>query len=481
MARVGRTLFFAAFVAVIFGAAWTEYQAQRTRADETSAAAQAARVTLDAVLATENAARDYTVTRADAASTAYDDASRRLADTRAALQRSIGDDTSVRDPVQVLDRAIDAWSADVTDAVDGFRTGQESGSASALAAARDPLLTQIHRAGDDVSRAIDEQSRQQRDAAGVRGLGLVAGLCLAFAVLNWILFVRHERRESHALDRQLAFADRLQTARSEDAARTMLARHLESVAPGTMVLVTGPDDASPAGRPVTSGGERVATVILRSDREPGAQAERLVHDSIVRAGPVLATLRLLAVAQARAATDPLTGLGNRRLVEEALARLVAQARRTDERFAVAVVDLDRFKPVNDTYGHAAGDALLVAVAGALAAATRDYDVVGRHGGDEFIVLLTGLDPGDAVAVMERCRVAIAELRVGSPPIGVTASIGITASDATRLGDAGLLGDAASLVRAADDAVYAAKARGGNCVVTATGVDADSAQASALRA
>ncbi len=475
MARVGRTLFFAAFVAVLLGAVWTEYQVQRSGADETSAAAQATRVTLDAVLARENAARDYTVTRADASSTAYDVASRRLADTRTALQGSIGDDASLRDPVQVLDRAIDAWSVEVTTAVDGFRTGQELQSAAVLAAARDPLLTRVHRAGDALSRAIDEQSRQERDAAGVRGLGLVAGLCLAFAVLNWILFVRHERRESHALDRQLAFADRLQMARSEDAARAMLARHLESVAPGTMVLVTGPDDASPAGRPVISGGERVATVIVRSDREPGAQTERLVHDSIVRAGPVLATLGLLAVAQARAATDPLTGLGNRRLVEEALGRIVAQARRTAERFAIAVVDLDRFKRVNDTYGHAAGDALLVAVAGVLSDATRDYDVVGRHGGDEFIVLLTGVEPNDAVAVMERCRVAIAELRVGSPPIGVTASIGITTSDVT------LLGDAVSLVSAADVAVYAAKARGGNCVVIGTGVDADSAQASALRA
>src|SRR6478735_8746221 len=138
MARVGRTLFLAAFVAVMLGAAWTEYQVQRSRADETSAAAQATRVTLDAVLATENAARDYTATRADAASTAYDDASRRLADTRAALEGSIGDDTSLRNPLQVLDGAIDAWSVEVTTAVDGFRTGAELESAAALAAARDP-------------------------------------------------------------------------------------------------------------------------------------------------------------------------------------------------------------------------------------------------------------------------------------------------------------------------------------------------------
>jgi diguanylate cyclase (GGDEF)-like protein len=277
----------------------------------------------------------------------------------------------------------------------------------------------------------------------------------------------------------MAFADRLQGAWSEEAARTLLARHLEVVAPDAIALVTGPDDASDAGRPITSGGERVGTVILRSDRDLPPRAERLVHDSILRAGPVLATLRTLALAQARAATDPLTGLGNRRLVEDALGRMAAQARRTSERFAVAVVDLDRFKRVNDTYGHGAGDELLVAVARALDDATREYDVVGRQGGDEFIVLLAGLEGADAVTVMERCRVTIARLRVGDPPIGASASVGVA------FARSGALTDPIALVRAADQAVYAAKARGGNRVVAVTVADVGTpgvgAQASALRA
>jgi diguanylate cyclase (GGDEF)-like protein len=268
----------------------------------------------------------------------------------------------------------------------------------------------------------------------------------------------------------------------------MLARHLERVAPEALALVTGPDDTSDAGRPVTAGGERVGTVILRSERDLPPRTEHLVHDSILRAGPVLATLRTLAVAQARAATDPLTGLGNRRLVEDALGRMAAQARRTGERFAVAVIDLDRFKPVNDAYGHAAGDALLVAVARALEHTTREYDVVGRQGGDEFIVLLAGLDRHEAMAVMERCRIAIAEVRIGTAPVGTSASVGVATSESSAAADPG------AMVRAADHAVYAAKARGGNCVVAATtsGADPESAdpegagggvgtQASALRA
>ncbi|HEY3673792.1 MAG TPA: diguanylate cyclase [Acidimicrobiia bacterium] len=475
MARVGRTVFFVAFVAVVFGAVWTEYQVQRSRADETGIAAQATRVTLDAVLATENAARDYTVTRADTASTAYDDARRRLDVTRAELRRSISDDASLRDRLHTLDGAIGAWSADVTAAVDGFRTGQMSGSAGALAAARDPLLSDVHRAGDDFGRAIDEHSRHERDQAGLRGMALVAGLCVAFAALNWLLFVRTERRASRDRERQLVFSERLQTARSEEAARAMLARHLEQIAPNAMVLVNGPSDPSPAARAVTSGGERVAAVIIRTEHDLRPPTERLVHDSLLRVGPVLATLRVLAAAQTQAATDPLTGLGNRRLVEDALGRLVAQARRTAERFAIAVLDLDRFKPVNDTYGHAAGDALLQAVARVLEDTTREYDVVGRHGGDEFIVLLAGIDANDAAAVMDRCRLAVAELRLGTPPIGVTASIGLAPSGPS------LLGNVSSLVRAADDAVYVAKARGGNCVVLGSPTEGDPAQASALRA
>ena len=131
--------------------------------------------------------------------------------------------------------------------------------------------------------------------------------------------------------------------------------------------------------------------MLDANRDLRESTERWVHDSILRAAPVLATLRTLADAQARAATDPLTGLGNRRLVEDALGRAAAQAQRTGDGFAVAMIDVDRFKRVNDTFGHEAGDALLVAIADALSGATREYDVVGRHGGDEFIVLLPGLD------------------------------------------------------------------------------------------
>lgn len=455
MARIGRAVFLVTFVVVVGLASWVQFTAQRTRADEAGARSASNTAVYDTAVQAENAARDYTVTRGQAALDAYrgSRAALRGAITRARAAIGNGPARARFDDEVAL---VDAWGAAVEADVTAATAGREPDASHA--AARGEQLVRIRAAHDAVARVLERGDREARDAAGIRGLLVVVGCCALFAALDWVLFTRTERRDARARDRQLAFGERLQSAPSEEAARTMLARHLEEIAPGTMVLVTGPEDRSPAGRPVTSGGERVGTVIIRSDRDLPAPVDRLVRDSILRAGAVLATLRMLATAQARAATDPLTGLGNRRLVEDALGRLVAQARRTGERFAIAVVDLDRFKPVNDTLGHAAGDALLVAIAHTLDGVTREYDIVGRHGGDEFIVLLGGTDTTEAVAVMDRCRAAVAELRVGDPAMGVTASIGVASTGRGPVDDAG------ALLRAADDAVYVAKARGGDCVV-----------------
>jgi diguanylate cyclase (GGDEF)-like protein len=344
----------------------------------------------------------------------------------------------------------------------------------ARAVARGRQVEAIRVANDSLLRSVERERRDARDTAGMRGIIVVIALCAFFALLNWAFFVRNERRQARERDRQLAFAERLQTARSEEAARAMLARHLEVVAPGTLAIVTDADDRSVAGRPVTARGERIATVILRSDRDLGEATERLVHDSILRAAPVLATLQTLALAEVRAATDPLTGLGNRRLVEDALARVAARANRTGETFALAVIDLDRFKAVNDTYGHAAGDALLVAIARALVDATRADDIVGRQGGDEFVVVLADVDVTEAVTVIERCRQAIAATALGATGIHTTASLGLATSNPD--GPA----EPETLARAADEAVYAAKAQGGDCVVVAP-TRPPMVQASALRA
>jgi diguanylate cyclase (GGDEF)-like protein len=165
--------------------------------------------------------------------------------------------------------------------------------------------------------------------------------------------------------------------------------------------------------------------------------------------------------QAIAWTDALTGIGNRRFLEHALARAVRRARRGARPLSVLMIDIDHFKALNDRYGHPAGDACLRDVAAALREAlVRPDDVLARYGGEEFIVLLHDVDTAGARVVAQRMRTAVESLRIahaGSPFGVVTISIG-TASSTQHDGAA-----PSRLVEAADAALYEAKRAGRNRV------------------
>jgi diguanylate cyclase (GGDEF)-like protein len=170
-------------------------------------------------------------------------------------------------------------------------------------------------------------------------------------------------------------------------------------------------------------------------------------------------------------TDPKTGLLNMRGWQEAAAKELARADRARGVVGLLMVDIDHFKLINDTWGHPAGDDMLVAVAGVLRTETRPADVVGRFGGEEFVVLLPDADTPAARAVAERIRVRVAELAVvstdkrGGPAAitGRTTSVGV----AVRRHP----GTLAQLLQAADAAVYAAK-EGGRDQVRVAGADGD---------
>lgn len=167
-------------------------------------------------------------------------------------------------------------------------------------------------------------------------------------------------------------------------------------------------------------------------------------------------LRLLA------RTDGLTGLSNRRSLDYILANEWRRMRRADRPMAVAFVDIDWFKRYNDTHGHQAGDAALAAVAGAIAGALRrTSDSAGRYGGEEFVAVMPDTDVAGARAIGEAIRAAVEHLGLehASSDFGhVTVSIGVACGSpvARETVDA--------LVKAADDAVYQAKAKGRNRVV-----------------
>jgi diguanylate cyclase (GGDEF)-like protein len=171
--------------------------------------------------------------------------------------------------------------------------------------------------------------------------------------------------------------------------------------------------------------------------------------------------RLLLATETMTRLDPLTGLFNRRYLVEQAPRLWRQARRDGARVTAMVLDLDHFKRLNDAHGHAAGDAVLRAVADALAAAVRPSDILARTGGEELLVLGSVSDPDEASHLAERLRCAVA----GSHTDGghsVTASIGIALA---RPVDGDDPTDALwRLVDRADAAMYEAKRRGRDRVV-----------------
>ena len=159
-----------------------------------------------------------------------------------------------------------------------------------------------------------------------------------------------------------------------------------------------------------------------------------------------------------ATTDALTKLWNRRHFAEQAERSLIRARRYDEHICIALIDIDHFKRINDTYGHAAGDAVLYHLARALDRMLRGSDFMCRWGGEEFAVLLLNTDPSEALQIAERMRRTVMRLEVNyeDARVPVTASIGL--SDCLSC-DQSL----DVILSRADEALYAAKAAGRNCV------------------
>ncbi|MBO3275841.1 biofilm regulation diguanylate cyclase SiaD [Pseudomonas schmalbachii] len=138
-------------------------------------------------------------------------------------------------------------------------------------------------------------------------------------------------------------------------------------------------------------------------------------------------LRDLNVALKDASTrDPLTGIANRRLLMERLREESGRSQRSGEGYVLVMLDIDYFKQVNDTWGHEVGDRLLVEIACAMQAALRPYDLCGRWGGEEFLLLLPGTAMNDSRQVIDRVRADIRGLsvRVGTEILSVTASFGV---------------------------------------------------------
>lgn len=193
--------------------------------------------------------------------------------------------------------------------------------------------------------------------------------------------------------------------------------------------------------------------------DPPADAELVAR---VRAAGRAAALRSQLLAREAsleqlAYNDELTGLWNRRFMQRRLSAALRAAGRHGRALSLALVDIDHFKDVNDRHGHAVGDAVLVAVAQRLRRAVREEDVIGRWGGEEFLVLLPEEDARGAVAAADRIRAQVGAEPIDTPDatVAVTVSVGCATH---RTGDG-----ADDLLRRADDALYEAKRAGRNAV------------------
>jgi diguanylate cyclase (GGDEF)-like protein len=161
-----------------------------------------------------------------------------------------------------------------------------------------------------------------------------------------------------------------------------------------------------------------------------------------------------------ATTDALTRVLNRHAIEETVAQAWADFLRFHHKFGLILVDIDHFKAINDSHGHVAGDRALRAFADRLSGEIRKTDAIGRYGGEEFLMVIDGMDGPDLRATAERLR-----LVVSSQPFDIDGDGALTASFGAAAADRDVL-SAFDLIQRADRALYAAKARGRNCCVLA---------------
>ena len=282
------------------------------------------------------------------------------------------------------------------------------------------------------------------------------------------------RPEATAPDRdwRLALVTSLRTTLDPEALLTLFSAKVAELVPhaglrfapspsrGGPVLVTGNEGESRYGRRLAVENADLGEVTFsRRDRFLPAEAAMLERVLPDLAHPLHNAL-MYREALAAAARDPLTGAGNRAGLDAALPREAELARRHGTPLSVVMIDVDRFKAVNDRFGHLAGDVVLEGFAARIRSCVRSSDLLFRFAGDEFAVLASNTPLGGAVLLAERVRAAVAErpFDTSAGRVAITASLGAAC---LRRGESG-----AGLLARADDALYAAKAGGRNRVETA---------------
>jgi diguanylate cyclase (GGDEF)-like protein len=436
--------------------------------------------------------------------------------TLATSRRLSAGDSELEDALDVQAARAAAWHSAVAGEIRGQQlTGHAPTVSQALS---DKTLFDQFRSANAIylTQLIDRRDSSLA-AANWLAAGLVAGLTIVLMIIALLIARRGSSRAVARAECQRELRELLQVSASEAESQQLLIHHVERIVPGAGAAVVNRSEtedrlevalragvaATPvagvhtdglrrrscmavrlsrtyerrpgadplmqcdvcgrlagqvACEPLLVGGRVIGSVLVAHEKRIVASQRAQLRESVVQAAPILANQRNLELAEWRAASDPLTGLPNRRAADDTIRRMAAHAGRTLTSLAVLLIDLDRFKQINDRHGHDQGDKALAVVGEVLAASVRASDFAARYGGEEFIVLLPDTDRRGAREVAEKIRSAIenAEMPMG---VTLTASIGVAALPEDAV-------DPDHLVRKADRALYAAKARGRNRVESA---------------
>ena len=508
-------------VVVMAGSVWLAGRAQRDAVTDSFRESEAVGQLLTAMLNQETGLRGYLNTGRDdflePFMTGADEFDEVVAEARVAVP---DEHRRARVLLEEADRVATTWHKRARLAVDARRGGTRRDIDDALR--RKALMDQFRLTHDKLRAEIDSSRHETLDRVSNYAVALIIGLSLLFTFGAWLTFGRRaaarSRRRGEELaqrERQTSFAHTLQFMDSEEDAHALVKRHLESSVGGeTQVTVLRRNNsadrlelATPAEGPLVDAilvaqprsclavrlgtvrqggdphellscglcgkteaelttctpllvqGEVIGSVLVEHAAPLDDIERQYVEDTVTQAAPVVANMRNLAIAELRAATDALTGLANRRAIQDTLRRMVAQAARSGQPLSAVALDLDHFKQINDRFGHDKGDDVLAAVAQTLTATLRTSDFVGRQGGEEFIVLLPDTGREGALVAAENLRAEIARIEIPGVELAITASLGVAVMPADAL-------DAESLLRHADRALYAAKDRGRNRVEAA---------------
>ena len=427
------------------------------------------------------------------------------------VARASGDTPEARESLRRLERLYAMWQSSARALV---LTPPDDRSISELVSHADSanaLADVARELRGDLDEDGAEDQRNMTLAMIAVALLVVLGLGGAFATVYGRRErerLRFDRRLERVRHGQEEFAEAMQLVADEEEAHLLLKRHVEREIPGadaTILNRNNSDNRLDATTPppvdlesaLTKGAEPRSCLAVRSGRRHERAAgdvslvacelcgkrgrdttcqpllvsgevigavhvghqdglddleQRGIADAVAQAAPVLGNLRTLAIAETRAATDALTGLPNRRSLQDTLKRMVAQSQRSGAALAALAVDLDHFKQVNDVFGHEKGDEVLAAVGQVLSEGMREADFAARAGGEEFVVLLPDTDAEGATVLAEKLRTSISRIEVPGVTRLITASFGVAAHPSHAF-------DAATLLRKADRALYLAKERG----------------------